>query len=59
MEPCGILDSPEEKMLEQLVDKKVSEMERSGFIIITSADRHAIEKELRNELFLRTGKIIN
>lgn len=58
MEMSGLLDSDETRLLNRLVEKRVEEMQRSSFCIITSADKDRIREELKAELFLRAGKII-
>lgn len=58
MEPCGILDSRETKIISELVDRRIAEMERNNFCIITNADRENIERDIKNELFLKTGKAL-
>lgn len=58
MEPCGILDSRETKIISELVDRRIAEMERNNFCIITNADRENIERDIKNELFLKTGKVL-
>ena len=59
MEMCGILDSDEKRIIEQLVEKRVSEMQRANFCIITNADKDKIREDVKAELFLRTGKIVS
>lgn len=58
MEPCGILDSQETKILNELVDRRIAELERDHFCIITNAERDEIERNIKNELFLKTGKVL-
>lgn len=58
MEPCGILDSRETKIISELVDRRIAEMERDHFCIITNAERDEIERNIKNELFLKAGKVL-
>ena len=58
MEPGGILDSRETKIISELVDMRIAEIERDHFCIITNADRENIERDIKNELFLKTGKVL-
>lgn len=58
MEPSGLLDSDEIRLLDKLVEKRVDEMQQSAFCIITSADKDRIREEIKAELFLHTGKTI-
>ena len=58
MEPCGILDSQESKIVNELVDRRITELERDHFCIITNAERDEIERDIKNELFLKTGKVL-
>ena len=58
MEPSGILDSDETRMINRLVEKRVNEMQQSAFCIITNADKDRIREEIKAELFLHTGKTI-
>lgn len=55
MEPCGILDGNKSYLIDRLVEKRLDEMQRSGFSIVTNADRDKIRKDIEAELFLRTG----
>jgi hypothetical protein len=55
MEMCGILDSDKKRAIEQLVEKRVNEMQEANYCIITNADRDKIRKDIKAELFLRTG----
>lgn len=58
MEPSGLLDGDETRLLNRLVEKRVEEMQQSAFCIITNADKDRIREEIKAELFLRTGKAI-
>ena len=58
MEPFGLLDSDETRLLNRLVEKRIEEMQMTTFCIITNADKDRIREEIKAELFLRTGKII-
>ena len=58
MEPSGLLDSDETRLLNRLVEKRVEEIQQSAFCIITNADKDRIREEINAELFLRTGKTI-
>ena len=55
MEPSGLLDSDETRLLNRLVEKRVEEMQQSTFCIITNADKDRMQEEIKAELFLRTG----
>ena len=59
MEPFDLLYSDETRLLNRLVEKRVEEMQRSAFCIITNADKDIIREEIKAELFLRTGKTID
>lgn len=58
MEPSGLLDSDETRLLDRLVEMRVDEMQQSAFCIITNTDKDRIREEIKAELFLRTGKTI-
>ena len=59
MEPFDLLYSDETRLLNRLVEKRVEEMQRLAFCIITNADKDVIREEIKAELFLRTGKTID
>ena len=58
MEPCGILDNDESHLIDRLVEKRVEEMQKSKFCIVTNADKDEIREDIKAELFMRTGKKI-
>ena len=55
MEPCGILDDEKLHLIDKLVEKRIEEMQKSTFCIITNSDKDRIREDIKAELFLRTG----